>query len=191
VVRTSPTLGIRSVDRRPDLSAQPRREGDPARGGPHRRILPSVPESDEPRERAAASYSVNASIEALRGGTTVVALEGDVEAAQLPVAVRALRHFFEDPVATVFDDEHLGQARADAARSLNLTLSTTGALAMRVVSAWNIGRPIEEIDRYPEVVAAASREDMARLAEQCRANWVLGLMGDESRIRAGLEGWSP
>jgi predicted Zn-dependent peptidase len=146
---------------------------------------------DELREEAAASYSVRGWIEALRGGTTVLVLDGDVEVARLPVAVQALRRFFEDPIARVFDDDRLARARADAARLLNLSLGATEPLAMRVVSAWNLGRPIEEIDRYPEVVAATSREDMARLGERCRANWVLGLLGDQSRIQDGLVGWSP
>jgi predicted Zn-dependent peptidase len=143
------------------------------------------------RERAAASYEVSGNTELLRGGTAVFTLRADVDESHLSWAVRALRGFVEQPARAFLGAESLARARGAAARQFNLAFGTTGELARRIVSVWNLGWPLETLDRYPERVQNVELADVTRFVEHCQANWVLGLLGDESRIRAALGGYSP
>jgi zinc protease len=143
------------------------------------------------RERAAASYDVSGNTELLRGGTAVFTLRADVDEAHLSWAVRALRGFVEQPARAFLGAEGLARARGAAARQFNLAFGTTGELARRIVSVWNLGWPLETLDRYPERVQNVELADVTRFVEHCQANWVLGLLGNEARIRAALGGYSP
>jgi len=145
----------------------------------------------ELRERAAASYDVFGNTELLRGGTAVFTLRADVDQAHLSRAVSALRRFVEQPARTVLGAEELAQGRAAAARQFNFSFGTTGELAARIASTWNLGWPLETLDRYPERLQRVEPGEVTRFAEHCQANWVLGLLGDEARIRAALAGYSP
>jgi predicted Zn-dependent peptidase len=143
------------------------------------------------RERAAISYGVSATVRVWRGGTAIVDVGGDLDPDRLPLALRAIRRWVEGSPTGLMDDEGLERARSDFARVFNLSLGTDADLANAVVSMWNLGWPIETLDRLPDQVLATRREDLARMLEHCQGNWVLGLLGDEARIRSALGGWSP
>lgn len=145
----------------------------------------------ELRERTATSYGVQSRVRVLRGGTAAVEVEGDVDYDHLPFAIAALRRFVEPPVTTLVDDAWLARGRNAAARSLNLAFGTTQQLALEIASLWEVGWPIETLDRYPENIDRADLASVVRLAAHCQANWVAGLLGDETRIRAALSGWAP
>jgi zinc protease len=143
------------------------------------------------RERTAASYAVQTSHESLRGGTSIVEVTADVDYAHLPVAIGAVRAFVDRPAAALFEGDRLAQARAAAARHFNFAHATTEDLAMHVVAAWNVGLPIDMLDRYPERVAASTSSDLARVAKHCQESFIIGFLGDETRIRTALAGWAP
>jgi zinc protease len=146
---------------------------------------------NELRERTAASYDVSVQTNYLRGGSAVVEARSDVNPNHLPWAVQAVRRFVEQPAATLFDEKWLALARASAASGFNLSVGTTSDLAWRIVNTWNLGWPIDTLDRYPEQVYAAKLETLVRFAQHCQHNWVSGWLGDEGRIRDALAGWNP
>jgi zinc protease len=143
------------------------------------------------RERTATSYGMSVDYEIQRGGTATFELAGNIDQARLGYAIRELRRFVEEPMATFIDERRFHRARGDVARSFNLRLDGTEHLADSIVWAWNQGMPLEELDRVPERIESTTREEVLRLADYCRENWVLGLLGDEGRIRDAIGGWSP
>jgi zinc protease len=143
------------------------------------------------REWSTASYGVHKGLDLLRGGTAIAKVTADLDYDHMPLAVRTLRAFVDRPASTSFDAQALGQGRAAAARIFNLENSTTEQIALAVVEAWNLGWPFDTRDHFPEQVAGAKLEDVVRLAEHCRSNWVAGFLGDEARMRASLAGWNP
>jgi hypothetical protein len=52
---------------------------------------------------------------------------------------------------------------------------------------WVGGWPLDSIDLFPAQVRDTSEQQIAEVAQHCRQNWVVGLLGDERRLR---EAWS-
>ena len=143
------------------------------------------------RERAGASYSVLGDVDVLRGGTATFQLHADLAYARVPLALRSLRRFLDQPAAQSLDEDDLSRAREGAARSFDWDLGTTKSLARMIVFLWNLGWPMETVDRYPDDVFAAQIADVRELAEHCRHNWVVGLLGEERQLRAAVGDWKP
>jgi zinc protease len=145
----------------------------------------------ELRERTATSYSVSNDVVLLRGGTAMLRIAADIDHGHLPNAIAALRRMVESAPASLLDERALTVARAAAASGFNLQLDTPHELSMAIVDAWNLGWPVDAIDSLPRQIEAAKVEDLTRALDHCQRNWVLGIVGDEARIRAALGGWSP
>jgi predicted Zn-dependent peptidase len=146
----------------------------------------------ELRERTATSYGVSNDLVLLRGGTTFLAIAADVDHGHLPIAIAALRHFVGGAPASLVDASALTVARAETAAQFNLRFGTPEDLAWAIVDTWNRDWPIQTIDALPGQVEATRVEDLTRLVEHCQHNWVLGILGDEARIRTAIGGaWRP
>ncbi len=146
---------------------------------------------EELREKTATSYGVGSTLETLRGGTSIAEVNADIDYAHLPFAMTALRRFIEQPDGPFIDDAWMARSRSAVARGFNLHFGTTMQLASRIASFWNFGWPLETLDRWPAEIASADIATVTRIADHCRGNWVVGFLGDESRIRDAAAGWNP
>lgn len=146
---------------------------------------------DELREEAGSSYQVNHSVGALRGGTTLLSLHADVDYPYLATMVASIRQFVDHPATRFLDSGRLARARVDLVRSFNSSFETTQSTAMTVLSTWARGWPLETWDTYPDRIVTVDFDEIARVAEHCRANWTLGLLGEESFLRPAVAGWNP
>jgi zinc protease len=135
------------------------------------------------RQELGASYHVGVRTGSFVGGTAVLDLTADVDYARLADALRQLRPLFasEDAGTPLVDAATFELARAAAGRDLRLD---TRELAVQTFRMWTLGWPLDMLDRLPEAARKVRPDDIADLAESCRANWVLGLLGDEQRVRA-------
>lgn len=142
---------------------------------------------DELRTQIGASYSVHGSVEFLRGGTTLLHISADVDPLRLQAAFHKIRGFLGNEAARSIDEESIEQARFSVGARYNLGLDTSMQAAQRVLLAWRLDWPLEAVTRYPERLLRVRREQVLRIAEHCRANAVVSVLGDAPTIRAA---WS-
>jgi hypothetical protein len=63
-------------------------------------------------------------------------------------------------------------------------VETSEQAALRALLVWRLDWPLEAAARYPERLLGVRRDEVVRIAEHCRANWVLSVLGDERSVRA-------
>jgi zinc protease len=136
------------------------------------------------RTQIGASYSVSGAVELLRGGTTLLHISADVDPLRLQVAFREIRAFASNKATSTFDDQSLEQARYFVAAHYNLGLDTSLQAAQRVLLAWRLDWPLDTVTRYPRRLLDVHYDQVLRIAEHCRANWVVSVLGDETKVRA-------
>jgi zinc protease len=139
----------------------------------------------------ASSYEVRHDIEILRGGTAVLSLRADVEYGYLKPLFGTLRTFVDSPANSFLDKNRVARARENVARRFNSWFENTQSIALKVACGWNLGWPSELWETYPDRLFLVDEAQIASSGEHCRSNWVMGLLGDEQRIRSELAGWSP
>jgi predicted Zn-dependent peptidase len=145
----------------------------------------------ELRERVGSSYQVSQDVLTMRGGTTVLSLRADVDYAYLKPVLATVRGFVESQPSSFLDENRVARAREDVARLFNSGFDDTRSIAQKIVSAWNLGWPLETWDKYPDRVFQIDSAEITKAADQCRGNWAMGLLGDGARIRAALADWNP
>jgi zinc protease len=140
---------------------------------------------DTLRTEIGASYSVSGSVEFLRGGTTLLHISADVDPLRMQAAFREVRAFVDNKADTSrFDDQSLEQARFFVGAHYNLGLDTSLKAAQRVLLAWRLDWPLDAVTRYPQRLLDVHRVQVQRIAEHCRANVVVSVVGDEPNVRA-------
>jgi zinc protease len=139
------------------------------------------------RDEIGASYGPGTEIRVLAGGTATLDLSADVDYALLPEALARLRRLATRPGAAPLQDQPLERLRRVTAHHLRMGASTTPSMAAALFDLWSLGWPLDTLDRLPAQALAASAEAVAAVAEHCRDNWVVGLLGDERRLRAAWE----
>jgi zinc protease len=138
------------------------------------------------REEIGASYSVSGGVDVLPGGSAVLDIGADVDYGLLVPVLRQLRRVLA-PAGPVPGGDKLESTRRGTAWRFGIEGATSGLLATRILKMWTLRWPIETIDKLPAQARAASLADVTGIAEHCRASSVVGLLGDESRLRAS---WS-
>lgn len=145
----------------------------------------------ELRRRTAESYTVRTHTEYLRNGAAVIDVASDVDEGRLPLAVNAVRRWVEQPAGDWLNERVVTEARQGQARRFNLSFDSSQELAWQIVNMWNRGWPIDTFDHLPEQVMATKPADLAPLSDACKANWVLGFLGNQAPIVAAIGGWNP
>lgn len=145
----------------------------------------------ELREPVGSWYEIRREVDTRRGGTAVLSLRADVDYGYLKPLFAALRAFVDKPAISFLDKNRVVRARENVARQFNSWFESTQSIALKVVSEWNLGWPLEIWDTYPNRLFQVSDAPIAASGEHCRSNWVLGILGDEQRIRSALAGWNP
>jgi zinc protease len=138
------------------------------------------------REEIGASYAVVGGIDVLPGGNSVLDLAADVDQAKLVPVLRHLRRVLA-PESSAPGAERLASTRIGTAARFRTDSTTSGALARRILNMWTLRWPIETLDKLPAQARATSADTVTAIAEHCRANSVVGLLGDETRLHAA---WS-
>ena len=131
-----------------------------------------------------ASYSVVSKVEHLRGGTTLLHLSADVDPVRMRAAFHEVHRFVDHSANDFVDDASVEQARFDVGRRYHLNVETSEQAALRALLVWRLDWPLEAAARYPERLLGVRRDEVVRIAEHCRANWVLSVLGDERSVRA-------
>ncbi len=83
--------------------------------------------------------------------------------------------------------EELGLLKWRQGVNSNLAFTTNAELARGLVSTRLAGLPVEFITKYPELLAALTAEDVARVAASCRKTAVLLLTGDPAVVGNALQ----
>jgi hypothetical protein len=138
---------------------------------------------DQFRERMGSTYSVAPRLIALRGGTTALRLQTDIDYRLLPVALRWLQQNVAGAGEGFVGRERLEGIKAETIRRVEIDGATSLDWAEKLVRTWTRGWPLDLRDRLPAGIAAVSADELDRIADHCRANGVIGLLGDEPRLR--------
>jgi len=136
------------------------------------------------KRQLGASYSVVGWVELLRGGTTLLHLSADVDPVRMRSAFHEIRKFVDHSANDFVDDASVEQARFDVGRHYNLGVETSAQAALRALLVWRLDWPLEAAAGYPERLLGVRRDQVVSIAEHCRANWVLSVLGDERSVRA-------
>lgn len=139
------------------------------------------------REGLGASYHVAADVEVVSGTTSVLWLSTDVDYALLPQAITRLREALARPELTFGAGSAFYSLRSAAMRGWQAGMETTADWADNLRAMWTLGWPLDLRDRLVTDAAATGPEDLAALADHCRNNSVVGLLGDEPRLRRSWE----
>ncbi|HEY4156854.1 MAG TPA: insulinase family protein [Polyangiaceae bacterium] len=139
---------------------------------------------DELRERATASYGAVHDIEFWRGGTAIFMAGADLDYGRLEHALSAVHAFLDNSPQASLSQTRLERARSTKAREFDLSLATTDRLARALFRAWRNDWPLDAVDRYPDQLVNVTLAAVQQIADHCRANSVVSLLGDEPRLRA-------
>jgi predicted Zn-dependent peptidase len=137
--------------------------------------------TSELRQQLGASYDVSSRTAVLRGGTAYYELEADADYERLGAALRSARDLLRRPSAAFEDPARFDELRALAIRRRQLD---TQAAAGTLFELWNLGWPLDAVDRIPEQARRVRAAEVRTIADRCAATWVLGVLGDASRVRA-------
>jgi hypothetical protein len=77
----------------------------------------------------------------------------------------------------------LDTIKTAAIRRYQLDGATSGGWASYLLGNWSRRWPLDLHDRIPAAIAGVPPEEVDRVADHCRANGVVGLLGNESRLR--------
>lgn len=136
----------------------------------------------ELRETIAGSYSVHGRESVFPGGTTVFYFSADIVYSQLTESLRRLRAALAGR-----DTESLVRIQNEKPELLFQHVDSTYSMAEFFFNQWNLGWSLDGLDRWSAQVRDTSQQQIAEVAQHCRQNWVVGLLGDERRLR---EAWS-
>jgi zinc protease len=142
------------------------------------------------RQQLGASYGLHGRAVTLRGGSSHMLVEGNINNSKLTAALKVIREYWDGLPNGEFDEQEMNRARWALARDYNLRFTSTGAIAGEVLSTRNLGWGIDAIDRYPDALASITKADLQRAFRVCRESSVLSLVGDQTTVNAALkESW--
>jgi hypothetical protein len=134
------------------------------------------------REDLGSSYDVGSRLDFFGGGNNTLTISTDVDYPLLPEALRRLRATLgaggPGSASASFDPA------ARARTVLTGDLRTTQDWAHHLLNKWALSWPLDLRDRLADGVAALHPGELQALADHCSRNGVVGLMGDEPRLRA-------
>jgi zinc protease len=137
----------------------------------------------ELRENLGSTYGVSGRLLMLRSGTATFELATDIDERLLPEALRWLRANVAGPGRGFVGRDRLGAIKASAIRSYQLDGATSAGWANYLLGNWSHNWPLDLHDKVAAAIAGVPPEEVDQLADHCRANGVVGLLGNEPRLR--------
>jgi zinc protease len=164
-----------------------------ARGDAVHDVVADIVESsleDELRHHIGSTYGVHAWASTLRGGTSLLTVEANIDNARLPLALTTLREFWRRATTEGVPAEDVRSSRDTLATHHLLRYDTSRAIAAELVDLWNQGWPLTTLDDRPAFYEGVGETQVNALLRVCGANLVVTLTGDEARIRKAVA-WRP
>jgi zinc protease len=128
------------------------------------------------RDNLGVSYTIQVSGDTLRGGTSLVDGQFDASPGSDEAVMRVLNGWLA-PTGPLPDEHALVRARWRVAQNSVVNGGTNLAVAGMVFDAWNVGLPLESLDRFPQEVAEVGMADLAGALSACRASAVVSVVG--------------
>jgi predicted Zn-dependent peptidase len=132
---------------------------------------------------AALTSSVQGGLVSTADGTASYRVTVHVPAAQAAQALVLLRR---ELTRTDFGSADFDRARLGALSAFLLRFRTPTSSALEVLHYYQRGWPLEAVREYPELITGLRPEHLTELADGCRSNLVLAVIGDDAA--AGLAG---
>jgi len=142
--------------------------------------------TDDLRHRYGSTYGVHTSATTLRGGTSYLRIQANVDNGRLPVALRELRGFWRGFLDEGVPADLVGRGRDSVMVGRLQNYERSSAVVRAIIWRWNAGWPLETIDEIPTEIARVAPADLDAALRACASNLVLGITGDEGVIRAAL-----
>ncbi|HVU53090.1 MAG TPA: insulinase family protein, partial [Polyangia bacterium] len=142
--------------------------------------------TDDLRHRYGSTYGVHTSATTLRGGTSYLRIQANVDNGRLPLALGQLRGFWRRFVVEGVSADSVRRGRDSVMVGRLRAYETSPAVVNALVWRWNAGWPLESIDQIPDEIASVEPAQIDATLRACAGNLVLGITGDEGVIRAAL-----
>jgi zinc protease len=137
----------------------------------------------ELRENLGSTYAVSTRLVLLRSGTGMFELGTDIDERLLPQALRWVRANVAGPGQGFVGRDRLAAIKASALRNFQLDSGTSAGWASYLLANWSHNWPLDLHDKVATAISDVTAEEVDQLANHCRANGVVGLLGNEPRLR--------
>jgi zinc protease len=134
------------------------------------------------REEWGASYGVYASVTNLPGGATHMMVGGAITTKFVGQSVQRLLGILAELDSPKLDEKHFLTQRWEVARQFQQRFTTGDRIAGAILSAAGHGWPADVWDKYPERLAAASRQDVRAVMKNCVGHEIISISGDAASI---------
>jgi zinc protease len=139
------------------------------------------------REEWGASYGVYARAATMPGGAAHMVVGGAIETRWVGRSVDRLLGILAEVASPKLDEKMFLVKRWDVARAFTQRFSTSGGIAGAILEASEQGWPVDVWDKYPERLAATSRESVRALLQPCVGREIVSIAGDAATVRPQLE----
>jgi zinc protease len=139
------------------------------------------------REELGASYGVYANVQLLPGGATHMMLGGTITTKFVGQSVQRLLAILADLDSNKLDQRYFLAQRWEVAREFSTRFTSGAGIAGAILNAAEQGWPADVYDRYPERLAAATRQDVRALMKNCVGREIISIAGDAAAIAPQLK----
>jgi zinc protease len=139
------------------------------------------------REELGASYGVGANVQMMPGGATHMVLGGAITNRFVGQSVQRLLAILADLESNKLDERYFLNQRWEVARNFQSSFTSAARIANAILTAAEHGWPADVYDRYPERLAAASRQDVRAVMKNCVGREIISIAGDAAAIAPQLK----
>jgi zinc protease len=138
------------------------------------------------REETGSTYGVSSGDFVLRGGSSVLQVQANVENGRILLALETMCDLWAGIAARGVDPADVRAARDDWARGRLVGYETSAGIASALAWAWNLGWPLTWPDDAPRYTMSVTPDDVTAALRTCARHQTLALTGDEAVIRKAI-----
>jgi zinc protease len=139
------------------------------------------------REELGASYGVGANVQLMPGGATHMTLGGTITTKFVGQSVQRLLAILADLDSSKLDERYFLGQRWEVARQFQHHFTSGAGIATAILQTAEHGWPADVYDRYPERLAAATRQDVRTVMKPCVGHEIISISGDAEKIGPQLK----
>jgi zinc protease len=139
------------------------------------------------REQWGATYGIHADVSKHGDGSAHLMLGGAIENAQAAKSIARLLQVVGAVGAGTIAEPLLLTKRWDVGREFMVRFATASSIAQAILQARLSGWPLEVWDKYPERLAATTRESLKEIMGTCVGKEIVAIVGDATVLRPQLE----
>ena len=136
--------------------------------------------SGQLRWKLAVNYSRDVGAETVRGGSSWISGQFDVDARALSPALDLLHTWLDEGTASPIRPRGFEELRWDVARRSGLMNATGAQMAHSLFEAWNMGWEPAVLDDYPRDLAGITVKDLNDALDTCRKSAVISVLGPDA-----------